>query len=442
MQVALVGYGVENQAVYRYLAKKGVAMTICDQKADLEVPTGVQAQLGDTYLDNLDRFDQVIRSVGIHPDILLAKNPTIKPKITTAVNLFFEDCKTPIIGVTGTKGKGTTSKLIHKILEAAGKKTVLAGNIGIPMLDVLEEAAACDYVVLELSSFQLYDARQSPHIAVCLMVVPEHLNWHADLADYAHAKGNLFRYQNNTDIVVYDAFNTLSTQIASSSPATTKLTYAVPEPDAHVISLCTTYVEGDEIFCRKQPVMRIADVKLPGRHNLENVCAAIAATWDITGGNIDAIRQAITGFTGLDYRLQTVRELNGVTYVNDSFSTTPETAIAALRAFPAPKILIAGGADKGIPFDELTNVIVGSNVKTVLAIGERGPTIAKLLQARGYTNFITSGLDNMQAIVEKAHSLAEPGDVVLLSTGCASFGMFTDYKDRGDQFNEAVKSLL
>lgn len=441
MNVALVGYAVENQAVYRYYAKKGVSLTICDQNPDIALPEGVQGSLGEGYLDNLDRFDQIVRSVGIHPNVILDKNPSVGPKITTAISLFFEDCKTPIIGVTGTKGKGTTSTLIHQILQAAGKKSVLAGNIGTPMLDVLDEAAGCDYVVLELSSFQLYDAGASPHIAVCLMVVPEHLNWHSDLADYTRAKANMFRYQNSDDVAVFNAFNSLSSQIAATSPASSKLTYAVPAIGEHVISLCTTYVEGDTIYTRKQPVMNISEIKLPGRHNLENVCAAIAATWDLIGGNAEAVRQAVTQFSGLEYRLQTIRELGGVKYVNDSFSTTPETAIAAIKAYAAPKILILGGSDKGIPFDDLANAVVGGNVKTVLAIGERGPAIAQLLQKRGFTNFLTANLDTMEAVVRKAYSLSEPGDVVLLSTGCASFGMFKDYKDRGTQFNQFVLAL-
>jgi UDP-N-acetylmuramoylalanine--D-glutamate ligase len=441
MNVALIGFGVENQAVYRYLSKGPVFITVCDQKPDLVLPGGVQSQLGDNYLDNLNKFDVIVRSVGIHPSVILDKNPSVGPKITTAVNFFFESCKTPIIGVTGTKGKGTTSTLIHKILEAAGKKTVLAGNIGIPMLDVLDEAKSCDYVVLELSSFQLYDAKKSPHIAVCLMVVPEHLDWHRDLLDYTNAKANIFRFQNSNDVAIYNPFNTLSSQIASTSPVSNKLTYAVPEVGKHINEPCTAYVDGDTIYVRKQPVMKVEDVKLLGRHNLENVCAAIGATWDIIGGNTEAIHSVVSSFTGLEYRLQPIREIDGVKYINDSFSTTPETAIAAIKSFSEPKIVIVGGSDKGIPFDDLAIAIIRSNVKSVLAIGQQGPVIAKLLQERNYTNFTTSHVDTMDAIVHKAKILAEPGDVVLLSPACASFDMFKDYKDRGSQFTKAVLGL-
>jgi UDP-N-acetylmuramoylalanine--D-glutamate ligase len=440
MNIALVGFGVENQAAYRHWAKKGVSLTICDQNPSLEVPEGSEAQLGEHYLDNLDRFDMIIRSVGIHPNVLLEKNPNVKNKISTAVTTFFEECKTPIIGITGTKGKGTTSTLITKILEAAGKQVLLAGNIGLPMLDILEDAATKDFVILELSSFQLYDLKASPSRAICLMVVPEHLNWHADLEDYKRAKGNLFRYQKSDDVAVYNALNQNSTDIAMSTPSVHKLTYAVAPEEQPVTPLYTSYVKDNVVYYHDQPIINAYEVKLRGRHNLENICAAVAATWDLIDGNAEAIRSVLTSFSGLEFRLEHVRDINAVSYFNDSFSTTPETAIAALRAFKEPKIAILGGSDKGIPFNELADEVLKNNVKHVLAIGTTGPVIAGLLRERGFQD-ITEGLGSMPEIVSTARQLAQPGDVVLLSTGCASFGMFKDYKDRGNQFNEAVRAL-
>lgn len=441
MNIALVGYGVENQSAYRYFAAKGVYPTICDRNADIELPEGSEGHLGESYLDNLDQFDVIVRTVGMHPHIILDQNPTVSDKITTAVNIFFEECKTPIIGITGTKGKGTTSTLIAKILEAAGKKTVLAGNIGLPMLDVLDEAQLAEYIVLELSSFQLYDLKYSPERAVCLMVVPEHLNWHSDLEDYIQAKANLFRYQKSDDVAIFNAFNGNSRTIASASPAMQKLSYGVPNSEQDTYG-CAAYVRGDALFYNDQEVMKAAEVKLLGRHNLENVCAAIAATWELINGNIDAIRSVVTTFSGLEFRLQFIRELDGVKYYNDSFSTTPETAIAALRAFSQPKVVILGGSDKGIPFDELADEVVKSNVKHVLAIGDVGPAIATLLQKRSFTAVSTDNLSTMKAIIARARDLATAGDVVLLSTGAASFGLFNNYKDRGKQFNQAVQALV
>lgn len=435
--VALIGYGIENQASYRYFDARGAIITICDQNSSLELPEGSQGQLGDEYLDNLDRFDVIVRSVGIPPSVILDPNPGVGDKITTAVNIFFEECKTPILGVTGTKGKGTTTTLIHKILEAAGKKSLLAGNIGLPMLDILDQAQNCDIVALELSSFQLSDLRHSPHIAVCLMVVPEHLNWHADMDDYKGAKQNMFRYQKSDDVAIFNALSRDSQEIAAVSPATNKLSYAVPDDDSNDYDV---YVSGDAIYYRGQEICKISDVKLLGRHNLQNVCAAIAATWDMIDGNTEAVKSALASFTGLEFRLELIREFEGVRYYNDSFSTTPETAIAALRSFEEPKVVILGGSDKGIPFDELVSEVTKNNVKHVISIGDTASAIATKLQKLGYDN-ITLGLKSMPEITTKAHELADSGDIVLLSTGCASFDMFKDYKDRGNQFNQAVLEL-
>ncbi len=440
MKVALIGFGVENQASFRHFKRLGAEVTICDINDSMQVPDGVDTQLGEEYLQNLDKFDVIVRTVGMHPSIILAANPSVKPKITTAINLFFEACKTPIIGITGTKGKGTTSTLILKILEAAGKKALLAGNIGDPALDILEAAHAQDYIVLELSSFQLYDATYSPHIGVCLMVVPEHLNWHHDFEDYKYAKANLFRHQNSDDFAVYNALNDSSQEIVSVSAAK-KIAYSVPASGNVPRPKIDAYVDGEAIYFDDQLICSTKDVKLPGRHNLENACAAIAATWGLINGDVGAIKSVLSTFTGLPFRLELVRELNGVKYYNDSFSTTPETAIAALKAFDQPKIIIVGGSDKGVPFNELAEAITTSNVKHMLAIGQMGPAIADLARNKGFTSITTENLDSMSAVISKAHQLSSPGDIVLLSTGCASFGMFRDYKDRGKQFNQAVQAL-
>jgi UDP-N-acetylmuramoylalanine--D-glutamate ligase len=204
MKIAIVGYGVENQSVYRYFQRMGgQEVTICDQNENAEVPVESSSRLGPSYLEDLDSFDVIVRTPGMNRQTILDKNPNVSSKITTAVNIFFENNITPTIGVTGTKGKGTTSTLISKILEASGKKVVLCGNIGTPMLDKLEEAAVSDYVVMELSSFQLSDVRHSPETAVCLMVVPEHLNWHSDLNDYISAKQNIFKFQLRDNVTIH-----------------------------------------------------------------------------------------------------------------------------------------------------------------------------------------------------------------------------------------------
>lgn len=443
MNVALIGFGIENQAAYRFFSKREDDVTICDQNPNVKVPDGAESQLGENYLDNLNRFELIVRTSGMQPKIILKKNPNVKERLTTAIDIFFKECKAPIIGVTGTKGKGTTSTLIAEILKASKKKVVLGGNIGIPALGLLEKAAKADFVVLELSSFQLEDITASPHVAVCLMVVPEHLNWHSDFEDYKDAKANLFRFQNPDDVAVFNGLNANSREIAGASPAMRKIAYGVPEPSEKATTdELAAYVREGKIYYRGKAICEIDEVGLIGRHNLENICAAIAATWQIIGGNIGAINKVVASFTGLPHRLEFVRQLNGVRYFDDSFSTTPETAVAAIKAFEEPKVLILGGSDKGIPFNKLADAVVRYNVRLVLAIGETGITIARLLRDRGFDKVIENNLGDMESIVAAARAVAETGDIVLLSPGCASYDMFPNYKVRAEQFQKQVNALV
>lgn len=431
MKAAIVGYAVEGQVSANYWHELGYEVTICDQNTSLQVPPIFKTALGDDYLDGLDSYDIIVRSAGIHPQIILDKNPSVKSKITTSVQEFFRVCPSPnTIGITGTKGKGTTTTLITKMLIAAGKTVHFGGNIGIAPLELLPKIAADDWVVLELSSFQLEDFNgPSPHIGVCLMVVPEHLNWHADMAEYISAKQRLFAAQKPTDIAIYYSQNENSQAIAQKS-AGVKIPY-LASPGA--------IIDNDQVVINNQTICSVEEIKLPGKHNWQNICAAVTAVWQITQ-DVTAIKSVILSFSGLEHRIELVSEINKVKYYDDSFATTPETAIAAIQAFDQPKILILGGSDKGTPLDPIANEVISNNIRHIITIGDTGPTIAKQLRERGY-NDITEGLKTMTEIVATAQSHAEPGDVVLLSTGCASFGLFKDYKDRGNQFQVAVKSL-
>ena len=431
MKVAIVGYATEGITSAKYWLGQGHNVTVCDQNKDLTVPNEYQSQLGDGYLKNLDDFDIIVRSAGIHPNVLLKDNPGIKPKITTNIEEFMRVCPTKnTIGVTGTKGKGTTSTLIAKMLEAAGFNSHVLGNIGQPPLEVLGSIKAEDWVVLELSSFQLEDFNgPSPHLAVCLMMVPEHLNWHANMDEYVAAKSRLFAHQTPDDYSIYFSENDLSKKIAGSSPGK-QLPY-FKEPGAIINN---GFLEIEDV-----KICEVSSFKLLGRHNWQNICAAVTAVWQITP-DVDAIVSVLKSFSGLEHRLEFVRELNGVKYYDDSFATTPETAIAAIQAFEQPKVLILGGSDKGIPLDPIADEVAKGAVKHVIAIGDMAGIIEKLLRDKGFTN-ITTGLETMPKIVNEARSKAAPGDVVLLSTGCASFGLFKDYKDRGNQFKQAVLAL-
>jgi UDP-N-acetylmuramoylalanine--D-glutamate ligase len=430
MRVAIVGFGLEGELNYQYWRARGAEITICDQDIHKELPPDVASQLGDGYLHDLDRFDVIVRTAGLNPNLILAANAGVEDKITTAVNEFMRVCPTRnIIGITGTKGKGTTSTLITKMLQATGKDVFLGGNIGIPPFEFLDKITPNSWVVLELSSFQLYDLKHSPHIAVCLMVVPEHLNWHSDMEDYIHAKSQLFAHQSPKDIAIYFGDNEISHRIASSSPGAKISFYA--EPGA--------YIEDDHIVIDGQQICHVNELQLLGRHNWQNACAAVTAVWQVTQ-DVAALKSVLTTFTGLEHRLEFVRTVNDVDYYDDSFGTTPETAIVAIQAFEEPKVVILGGSDKGVSFDELAKTVKESNVRHAILIGDVAPQIRLALQNIGFNNFSDGGT-TMTQMVNAAKNAAKPGDVVLLSTGCASFGLFENYKDRGNQFQKVVGAL-
>ncbi len=428
MKIAILGFGKQGRSAYEYWCE-GNEITVCDENKELSLPDDVQSQLGGDYLHGLADFDLIVRSPSVHPkDIVAANSAAILEKVTTVTNEFFKVCPTKnIIGITGTKGKGTTSTLVAKMLEADGRSVHLGGNIGTPPLDMLKAGIkADDWVVLELANFQLIDLKYSPHIAVCLMVVPEHLDWHADSDEYFTSKNQLFRYQTADDYAIFYAENEVSKRIANTG-AGQKIPY-METPGARV--------SDNNIMVDDQTVCPVNDVKLLGQHNLQNICAAVTAVWQITQ-NVEAIHSVLTTFSGLEHRLELVRELDGVRYYNDSFGTAPETAIVAIQAFEEPKVIILGGSDKGADYGKLAKVVAKSNIRKVLLIGEQAGRIGKALSAAGVTDTMPGGT-TIDEIVATARGQAQPGDVILFSPACASFDMFKNYQDRGDKFKAAV----
>jgi UDP-N-acetylmuramoylalanine--D-glutamate ligase len=432
MKIAILGYGSQGQSAFEYWSAPENEITICDQDESLQIPPGGISKLGPDYLKDLSGFDLIVRSPSVHPrDIVAANSEAILEKVSSVTNEFLRVCPTKnILGVTGTKGKGTTSTLIAKMLEAAGKTVHLGGNIGTPPLELLKNNIQPeDFVVLELANFQLIDLKYSPHIGVCLMVVPEHLNWHADMEEYVVAKQQLFARQTAGDTAIYYAENDISTRVASAGLGEKIPYFAAPGAEV---------AEG-KIVINGEAVCETSELKLLGQHNWQNACAAVTAVWQITQ-NTEAIRSVLTTFTGLEHRLEFVREVGGVKYYDDSFGTAPETAIVAIEAFEEPKVVILGGSDKGASFDALAQTVKNSSVRAVVLIGITAPKIRTALEGTGFTSIIDGG-ENMADIVEAARGVAQPGDIVLLSTGCASFGLFQNYKDRGDKFKQSVQSL-
>jgi UDP-N-acetylmuramoylalanine--D-glutamate ligase len=434
MNIAILGYSLEGQSSYEYFSAQGHEITICDGNAELAVPEGVPAVLGENYLDNLDRFDLLVRTAGLPPKLILDKNPGVAAKITTHLNEFLKVCPTAnVIGVTGTKGKGTTSTLIAKMLEAAGLDVKLGGNIGVPLLDFLKDLTAESWVVLELSSFQLIDLKISPHIGVCLMVVPEHLNWHTDMQEYVEAKSQLFKHQSDQDVAVYFADNEMSQKIANAGPGR-KIPYFAP-PGA--------IVDDNAISIDSHVICKTDELKLPGRHNRQNVCAAVTAVWQVSQ-NVEAMKSVLTSFSGLEHRIELVREVDGVRFYNDSYSTVLHATEAAIEAVKGKKVMVLGGYDRMLDIDHFGVYAIDhqADFRKLLLIGATAQKLADSLGKAGFTNYvINTEAKTMPEVVAAARHLAQPGDAVILSPGFASFDMFKNFMERGLQFKEAVQSL-
>lgn len=424
MKIGIAGFGVEGKAAADYYRSLGHEVTVCDEGEEQKLPQGISGRWGSNSLHSLDDFDLIVRSPGIRPDRLETRRP-----ITSATKEFLQKCPAPIIGVTGTKGKGTTSALIYEILQANGNKAWLGGNIGIPPLTFLSEVQPEDVVVLELSSFQLMDVEQSPQTAVVLMISEDHLDWHVDMDEYIEAKTNLVRFQKPGDRTIFYMENSISCRIADASPGT-----KVPFPSSE-----SAEVKDDWVIIKGERIIPVEKLGLIGPHNHQNVCAAVTAAWDYCQNKM-VLSSVLENFKGLPHRLERVGEVNGVLYVNDSFSTNPQPTIAAIKSFAAPKIIILGGSDKGADFNEMAKDILHGGVKKAILIGSTAEKIAKALQQAEYHNYeIITG--KMPEIMMAAAHAAEPGDVVLLSPACASFGLFSNYKDRGEQFKQQVLKL-
>ncbi len=456
--IAILGLGVEGILSVSYLKAKGAKVTVLDEKPTDEITavltslgyTDVVAKGGNSYVDSLSTFDVVVRSPGIRPtipELMIAREQGVI--VTSQTQLFLELCPCLVIGVTGTKGKGTTSSLIYEMLKQSGKDAYLGGNIGLPPFTFLDKLNAQSIVVLEMSSYQLQDVTKSPNIAVLLMITQEHLapdrkegkhqNYHADITEYVDAKRNILRFQSPTDCAVLnrDYLATNESDIYTEG----NVYYVSREREVAE----GAFVRDSALWVRKsekeKKIIDTKDILLPGGHNVENAAAASMAAI-LAGVEIATIQHVLKTFKGLEHRLELVAEVEGVSYYDDSFSTTPETAIAAIQAFTKPEILILGGASKGSDFTELGKVIgEAKNIKAIIGIGVEWPAIKKSITVDTSKVEILEGATSMEQVVRLAASIAESGDVVLLSPACSSFDMFPNYKVRGDQFKESVKRL-
>ncbi|MBI2797895.1 UDP-N-acetylmuramoyl-L-alanine--D-glutamate ligase [Candidatus Saccharibacteria bacterium] len=436
-RVAILGYNREGRAALDYFRNQGSDCTVfyyknpqAAQNSPIRnLPANVELQevLRNTdFAGLLDNFDLVVRTADILPHRIKTTAP-----ITSNTIEFFTKCPAPIIGVTGTKGKSTTSSLIAEFLKADGKTAHLIGNIGDAPLESLGQVSAKDWVVFELSSFQLADIKQSPHIAVHLMIEPDHLDIHPSVEGYMQAKANIFCYQKPDDVAVFYAGDEKVKQAAEASQAKTKIPFDRGSTDP-----AAARVEDGRILVGEHQVAKTTDVKMRGAHVLDNVCAACAAVFDLVDGQT-VYSKVLSEFGGLPHRLQTISEIGGVEYVDDSISKDPTAARVATEAISKPKVLILGGQDDNQDYSQLVSQLIDNKVKKIILIGSTTNSLAA--QLGGKVEYAKA--QNMSEAVTMSAKSSQAGDAVLLSPGAKSFDMFANYEDRGDQFIEAVRKL-
>ncbi len=444
-QVTVIGIGVSNRPLLRLLARAGAEVTVRDKKTEDQLGDiapqlrewGVKLVLGEQYMENI-RGDVVFRTPGLrpdHPGLLAAQ--AAGAHVTSEMEVFFEVCPCPLIAVTGSDGKTTTTSVIAEMLRAAGKTVWLGGNIGTPLLDQADNMAPDHVAVLELSSFQLMSMKKAPHISVITNLSPNHLDWHRDFAEYVEAKCNLFKNQGKQDVLVLNYDNLPSRELAEKAPGQVRFfsRQSVPVVDG-------VWLKNGQLLDNGEAIMDMTDIRIPGMHNVENYMAACAALKGLVSHEV--MQKVARDFNGVEHRLELTRELDGVKYYNDSIASSPTRTLAGLKCFPADRIiLIAGGYDKHIPFDEL-GCALPTAVKTVLLCGATADKIeAAVKAAPDYApgKPLLVRFDKLDDVVAWARENAREGDIVLFSPACASFDQFPNFAARGRYFKEKVHQL-
>ena len=435
-KIAVLGLGVSNRPLVRLLLSFGCEVTGCDrtprEKVDAEVleleEMGCRLSLGDGYLENVEA-ELLFRTPGMHPGHpAIAALADKGAKVTSEMEVFFAVCPCPIIAITGSDGKTTTTTLVSEMLKAEGKTVWLGGNIGTPLLPLTTQMQPEDMAVVELSSFQLMDMTRSPERAVVTNLSPNHLDVHKDMDEYVEAKKNIFRFQKDTGLLVLNADNAITAGFTGNG--TTKTFSRQGQGD-----VCLR----DGIICRNgTAVLDTKDILLPGVHNIENYMAAIAVVEGLVSD--DTIRHVAKTFGGVEHRIELVRIKDGVRFYNDSIASSPSRTIAGLRSFSEKVILIAGGYDKHIPYDVLGPEVC-KHVKKLFLCGATAPQIRAAVENCGIAQPEITDCGDFESAVRAAAAAAERGDVVLMSPASASFDQFKNFMVRGECFKKIIMEL-
>lgn len=446
-RIAVIGIGVSNEPLTELLLKSGCHVTACDRRSLEEMgdegkkllAMGAELKLGEDYLEGLDQ-DIIFRTPGLMPfDPHLEAAKAKGSIITSEMEAFMALCPCPIIAVTGSDGKTTTSTIISELLKAAGYNVHLGGNIGHPLLCETGEIGPGDIVVLELSSFQLHSMSCCPDVAVITNLSPNHLDKHKDFQDYMDAKRSIFERQQPCHRLVLNRDDAHSDYYAAYAKAA--ISYFTDRGAVENGAFCSDGVIYRVSGGRSRPVMKASEIKLPGEHNLLNYLAAFAAVEGRVGDEVCA--QVARTFAGVEHRLEQVRVLHGVTYINDSIGTSPTRTSAGLHALKTKPIVIAGGYDKHLSFDGLGDELCLLAKRVFLTGATAGKIKAAILASRYYKD---SGLqvdiiDDFKETVLAAAASAQEGDIVLLSPACAAFDRFKNFMERGKYFKEIVMEL-
>jgi UDP-N-acetylmuramoylalanine--D-glutamate ligase len=443
-KTAVVGIGISNRPLIDFLVKLGAEVTAFDKKdkeqlgnAAVELENkGVTLVLGEDYLDKLNGFEVIFKTPSMRidsPALLRAKEEGTY--ITSEMEEFIKYCPAKIFGITGSDGKTTTTSLIYNMLREEGYNTWIGGNIGTPLFSKIEEIKKDDKVVLELSSFQLMTITEPIEVSLITNISPNHLDIHKDMEEYIDAKKNIFKYGREEDLLVLNKDNEITNSIATERGGNI-LQFSIKEKVEN-----GAFYNNGELYIFNKRICNIDEIKLKGMHNVENLLAAFCCVNEDV--SIKSMRNVAISFTGVEHRMEFIREINGVKYYNDSIASSPTRTIAGLRAFDKKVILIAGGYDKKISFEPLAKEGY-TYIKSLILLGVTKDKIKKafekIMSEKGINIpiFIVSTLEEA---VNKANTIAENGDIVTLSPACASFDMFPNFEVRGNRFKEIINNL-
>ncbi|HHU78431.1 MAG: UDP-N-acetylmuramoyl-L-alanine--D-glutamate ligase [Caldicoprobacterales bacterium] len=444
--VLVMGLARSGISAARLLYRKGARVIVHDSKNETDLSAATEElkksiecefHLGQDPGILLNRADMIVLSPGVPADLpFLIRASESGIEVISEVELAYRYCKAPIIAVTGTNGKTTTTALIGEILKAAGKVTHVVGNIGLPFSEKVDEIEPGDMVAAEISSFQLETtAVFRPEIALILNISPDHLDRHKTMENYIAAKYRVFGNQVRGDILILNGDDPILSRID-------------PPGGVHTFYFSRSRALSEGVWVEDgyirmnlgggiKTVCRADQLGIPGTHNLENALAAAAAA-GLAGAAPEIIADTLRTFPGVEHRIEKVAVIKGITFYNDSKGTNPDSSIKAIEAMPGATVLIAGGMDKKGGFSEFTAAF-GSKVKALVLLGETADKIAETARKQGFTNIHMT--KSIPEAVEKAYALSSQGYSVLLSPACASWDMFRDYEERGNVFKEAVRAL-